>query len=107
MEHEIKEEGILEVKALTVTRGVFKQMVEVPQKVYQEYVDHEGRDPWDVAGWVGYVVDGESQIVWFILQKDGTLKRVRDMELWWVMRNQDHLQPTDELRRLLRQVFLK
>lgn len=107
MEHEIKEEGVLEIKALTVTGGVFKQMMEVSQIVYQEYMLAEDKDPWNVAEWVGYVVDVERQTVWFIFQKDGTLKRVRDMELWWVMRSKEHSQPTDELRRLLRQVFLK
>lgn len=104
MESKIKEEGILEFKVLTVTKGIFKQMIEVPQKEYQEYVDGEGRNPWDTTSWVGYAIDVD---IWFIFEKDGTLKRIRDMELWWVMRSESHPQPTIELRKQLRQVFLK
>ena len=111
MEHNIKEEGILEFKALTMSRGFFKQLTTMDQKAYMEYVGPaavdgaRAIDPWDPTSWIGYTVEETGD--WFIFQKDGTLKRIRDIELWWVMRSEKHPQPTQELQKILRQVFLK
>ena len=111
MENKVNEEGILEFKALTMSRGLFKQLTRLDQNKYLKYVGppavdgSRAIDPWDPKSWVGYVVDDMN--VWFILEKDGTLQRIPDMELWWIMRNGKHPQPTQELQVTLRQVFLK
>ena len=113
MEHKIREDKVLEFKSLTTSRAVFKQMQELKQEQVRDYFLLEDRDWWDTGNWVGYVIEtspssvGEIQEAWFIIELNGTLKRVRDMELWWVMKSDAHSQPTVELRQLLRQIFLK
>lgn len=106
MEHKVTEEGILKFKALTMNRGVFAQLQVVSQEAYSEaHMPAVGEDSWDITEWIGYVVSDPA--TWFIFPEDGTLKRIRDVELFFVLRSQNHPQPTDELRKSLKQVFLK
>ena len=110
MEHTIKEEGILEFKALVMSKGMFKQCPQLGQAAMERYL--EGKDPWEPKTYVGYVIEPWSgptigQTTWFVVVQDETLKKVRDVDLFWIIRSEEHPQPTTELTPLLRQVFTK
>lgn len=108
METQITKEGIMTIKAWVVTKSIFKQMRTVPGEEYREYYLLEGLDNWDFHNWQGYVLDGEMEQVYFIFRMGGTLCKIRDMDLFFLMRDRDnHPQPTTELRNALQQIFVK
>ena len=112
---EIKEAGILEIKALTLNKGIFKQLEQVTgeQTMGHILVGSEDPDPWNPCNWVGYVLEpwvssaGDAQTDWYIIEMGGTLKKVRGSDLWFHLRSVQHPNPTNDLQQILRQVFLK
>jgi hypothetical protein len=108
MEARITKEGILEFKALVATKSIFKQMRTVNAEEYQEHCQLENIDNWNFLHWQGYVLDGESEQIYFIFRMGGTLCKIRGMDLFFLLRDRDtHPQPTIELRNLLPQIFIK
>jgi len=111
---EIKEKEVMQWKALTVTRGIFKQMRQIDQKEYAIHMRAEGLDPADPLNWAGYILEstgtsvGEIQQTWFVFTIRSVPCRIRDTELFWVLRactcSIDHLEV--ELRDKLAQIFV-
>jgi hypothetical protein len=93
MEQKIQKKPIIQWEALTMSKTFFKQMRTVDQKEYGDYALVQAIDITNPINWQGYVLEafsssvGELQIVWFIFLKDGTLCKIRDKELFWLIRN--------------------
>ena len=114
MDTKITEEGIMEVKALTMSRGIFKQCRNIVQKEFSEYILAEDIDPANLANWLGYTIEswegsiGTMQSTWFLFMYKGTMCKIRDTELFLLLRvGSGSERPTDALRDLLPQVFIK
>ena len=111
----MNEEKILEWKALTMTKGMFKQIREVRTEEYQSFILLEEVDPLAPVSWIGYVIEpvpssvGDMQVVWFIYEASGTLCRIRDMDIFWILRQRASManDPATDLRDLLKQIFVK
>ena len=113
----VSEDGVVVVKSLVMSKSVFKQVREVSQN---EFVKLEANlHPERVKTYLGYVVEtfpgstGDIQVVWFLFLEKGslgteTLLRIRESELFWLLRGVMKLdKPTESLRDNLRQVFVK
>lgn len=106
----LKEEGILEIRALTMTKGIFNQIEEVKQDKFTSVFGLEDTNPWNKMNWVGYVIDSANQQYWFLFDDGWKLRRIRHMELFFLLRDDEHKDPPTDLitgPTLLRQVFLK
>ena len=90
---EIKKKPIIKWEAFTMSKGMFKQMRTVSQKEYEDYAGTKALNIINPANWHGYVLEqcassvGEIQIAWFIFTKDETLCKIRDNDLFWLMRS--------------------
>lgn len=73
----INEEGIMEVKALVMSRGIFKQLREVQQKELESIYE-------DIHI-LGYANEPEG-LTWIIAQHGKTIIRSREVNLFWIMR---------------------
>lgn len=111
MEKDIKEEQVLDFKALSMTKGVFRQCRQIEVKEYTEYIWLENIQPIEVQNWLGYVIEtwdssvGEIQTDWFIFKLHGTMVRISDRELFWALRPLNDT--PEQLRKLLPQIFVK
>lgn len=77
MEAEIKEDKVLEFKALTMSKRVFEQT----RRVMPDEVQGEGTDE---AKFIGWVHDGIKE--WFVGKAHGTLVRVERIDMWqWLI----------------------
>jgi len=109
MEAKIGEGSILEFKVLTMKKAVFQQLRQVGQKEYEEYYLAENIQPVNPAEWVGYVITclnssaGEIQILWFIFKLHGTLVRIADRELFWILRACNDT--PEQLQKIIPQIF--
>ena len=110
MEAKIGEGSILEFKALTMKKAVFTQLRQVGQKEYEEYYLAENIQPVNPAEWLGYVITsinstvGEIQTPWFVFKLHGTLVRIADRELFWILRGCNDT--PEQLQRIIPQIFV-
>jgi len=118
VEAQLNEENILEVKALVMGKTVFKQCRMVTQKEYEVSRPASDLNPMVTDNWLGYVVEsqntsvGETQTIWFLFESDDTICRIRDAELFWILRAETDVKlklvdMTVVLRRKLQQIFIK
>jgi len=115
MDIEINEKGIVEIRALTMSKSTFKQIRELDQKAYREAVILGGNgesadDPdfWNMENMVGYVIEESAvQSVWFVFKFSGTICKIRDREIFFLLRSDEFLYPTDQLRNTLPQIFTR
>ena len=106
MDCTIKEDNILEVKALTMSRGIFAQVADWHQDEAKIHFATKA-DCHDTKTWLGYVIDGKMQFASYLILVDGTLKKIRDVDLFFIMRTSEHPNAERDLQKKLNQIFLR
>lgn len=104
----ISEAGILEIKALVMSKSVFNQLREVRQKELERSnpIEHHT---------IGYVNDPLNLgCTWLVAQEGETIIRVRESEYWWIFRRSMPHANTEEIGKALQdkihsyqQIFIK
>ena len=99
----MENKGIFKYEALTMTTKTFKQIREVDKFELPHIAP--------AIVWEGYVIEhfsgshGDLQIFWFITKKNDTLVRIRETDLFWLLRTPENKEPTRALIDSLPQIF--
>ena len=90
MKATINEEGIMEVKALVMSRNLFKQLRDVRQKELEGIIAEEMKNITNedyalLTHILGYVNEPDGP-TWLIAQNGETMIRIRESEYFWILR---------------------